>query len=243
MTDNPKDAERLAEIRHREYEFRDKFDRPDYDPMPELDGEFLIRLLDTAEKEVIRLTQERDNYKQASLDCHDALGKCTVERDTILGRDDRYRKQRGEARRDAEKLRALIDDYIPTDCHPPATQPSADDVERARKIVDKAYQDGKGKAESEGQERGLSGNVILALSDGYRYENLCFGFAAARAEGVREGIERAAKVCDERSQWAEDKITEDDEGGFAGYSNACDDCAELVRALAAPETQEEKRDG
>lgn len=54
------------------------------------------------------------------------------------------------------------------------------------------------------------------------------------ATGWREGIEAAAKVCDERGQWAEDKIKDGDDLTFAHYSNACNDCAEMVRSLSPP---------
>jgi hypothetical protein len=47
------------------------------------------------------------------------------------------------------------------------------------------------------------------------------------------GLKEAAKVCDERSQWAENQITSPDAAFFAAYSNACDDCAEMIRVLRA----------
>lgn len=55
--------------------------------------------------------------------------------------------------------------------------------------------------------------------------------AAARA-AREQALTEAAAVCSERSIWAAAKITTDDDPGqFGTYSNACDDCEELIRAL------------
>jgi len=43
------------------------------------------------------MTKERDDYKQASLDCHDALGRCAVERDHYKARARELAAAEGEA--------------------------------------------------------------------------------------------------------------------------------------------------
>ena len=75
MTDDPKDAERLAAIR----EFVSPADTS-------TDRVFLLQQINARDATIADLKQERDAYKQVSLDCHDALGKCAVERDTATRR-------------------------------------------------------------------------------------------------------------------------------------------------------------
>lgn len=61
------------------------------------------RIIAGTDARIARLEQDRDAYKGASRDCHDALGRCAVERDTALRDADELRAQVGRLR--AENLR------------------------------------------------------------------------------------------------------------------------------------------
>jgi polyhydroxyalkanoate synthesis regulator phasin len=120
--------------------------------------------------EIARLTQERDTATRRAEALEAEINRLTVRLVQLDDENQRFMRQVASLQ---------------------AAPPAADHTERAQEIVDKAYQDGKGRAENEGQERGLSGNAILMLSDDYRYENLCSGLAAALTAAERAGAEKA----------------------------------------------------
>ena len=63
-------------------------------------------------------------------------------------------------------------------------------------------------------------------------------------EARATAFEEAAKVCDMRSEWAEAHVEEPDTGQFGQYSNACDDCAEMIRGdQPRPSPSDVYRDG
>lgn len=73
--------------------------------------------------------------------------------------------------------------------------PPQSDIERAHAIIDKAYQEGKAKAESCGAEYGWSDDAIRMATESIRYEFLgnvvAAALSAACAEGERIGEARA----------------------------------------------------
>lgn len=83
----------------------------------------------------------------------------------------------------------------------------------------------------------LAGQIVLGdceVRKGQVTESIIYDVALAldafAASARAEERERCAKFCDERSAWAEQKITDEIGDMWANYSNACDDCASVIRA-------------
>ena len=107
---------------------------------------------------------------------------------------------------------------LPDDTEPSAEAPDDDAMEIAKDIrvelMTVAFE-GNGMHLPPGHLSIMARHIRLALD---RF----------RTAGVREERDRCVKVCQERSAWAEALIKNENDDMWANYSNACDDCAELV---------------
>jgi hypothetical protein len=124
VPDDPKDAERLAALSRLVSEISDVALRG---------GIWHCVLALNSQRDAA--TRERDNYKQASLDCHAALGRCAEERDAAIRRAEALEAEVG-------RLTALVADVTTranieiSRLRDLAVPPAADHTERAQAPVE-----------------------------------------------------------------------------------------------------------